>query len=626
MPVYEGVKYPFYMSLTSTTMQNKKRSNWKALFHLTVRSAYFYAFMEWLFFATKPSSISVLAPFESAKVLATTGGVVALALLIGMFLLSIPAYIAARNPAWRIRLLALGHIPSAFMLSVTALLMIDNFTYTVFKFGIISTEDARRSIYTLLFGLIFWRMFRFSQQTARRRKATISNLTFGLLAVSAAALLMTRFSGDVSLGQLQFEGSSSDTYPNIIILGSDGLSANYLSAYGYSRETTPVLNELTATSLVAANAFPNASNTTGSTTSVLTGKEPIETQVFRYPDILSGRDSFEHLPGILKQHGYKTVEIGTPYYVDAKRLNLLDGFDIVNNQSLDQPILEGLRAILGNSSSTYFMQTIASRASERLLHIFFIREMQNPLAEVYNPDERMTDEQRVDQILDLLDSADRPVFVFAHLMDTHGPVFSFRKQVFSRGSAKGDWDPNRYLDAILSFDGHVRRIYEHLEKSGQLDNTILLIYTDHGLKYAINERIPLIIHFPENAYTGTLNNNVPIIDIPVTLLDYLGIPVPDWMTGLSLLNGEPPKDRAIISTTSGSPTEIAPPFFQIQTVQLIVCQKWYAWNVREHNWQTGLIYSHTAKCEKSQLPTDDEIRQRILDYLQKHGYDVHSLK
>jgi arylsulfatase A-like enzyme len=421
-------------------------------------------------------------------------------------------------------------------------------------------------------------------------------------------------------------GLSPGTYPNIIILGSDGLSANYLSVYGYPLKTTPFLNEVAKTSLVAENAFPNASNTTPSITSVLTGKESIAVRVFRYPDMLSGKDSFEHLPGILKRQGYKTVEIGTPYYVDSRRVNLLDGFDIVNNQIQDQPAFDALRIILGNSSSTYFIQTIMDRASERLLHIFFIKKMQDPEAKVYDPNDRMTDEQRVNQIIDLLDHADRPLFIFAHLMDTHGPIFSSQKQVFSSGSDAEDWNENRYLDAILSFDGHVKKIYEYLDQTGQLDNTILVIYTDHGFKYTINQRIPLIIHFPENAHAGKIKNNIQIIDIPVTLLNYLGFPRPKWMAGTSLLNGEPDADRKIMSTTAGSPKMIAPPFYQIQSIQVIVCQKWYVLNVREDTWRTGMINGHTAKCAEDTLPSEDEVHQTILEYLEKYNYDTSSLK
>jgi len=620
-----GVKYPLPMTQPPTLLQSKKRHNWKALFQLTVLSAYFYAFMEWVFFATKPSSLSVLSPFESVKVLVVTGGIIALILIIGLVILSLPAWLV-KNPTLRARLFILRYIPAALILSIISLIMLDNFTYTVFKFGVISTEGVWRALYALGFVAFFWRMLRFPQRTARRSRKPASFLALGLLAVSTAGFVTIRLSNNSSLSNFGLQDSSPDTQPNIIILGSDGLSANYLSAYGYPLNTTPFLNELAETSLVAENAFPNASNTTPSTTSVLTGKESIAVKVFRYPDILSGKDSFEHLPGILKRQGYKTVEIGTPYYVDARRLNLLEGFDIVNSQSRAEPAFDALRTVLGNSPSTYFIQTIMDRVSERLLHIFFIVEMQNPLAEIYNPNDRMTDEQRVDQIIDLLDHADRPVFIFAHLMDTHGPVFSSQKQVFSTGSDAKDWDTNHYLDAILSFDGHVEKVYEHLAQTGQLDNTILVIYTDHGLRYTINQRIPILIHFPENAHAGKIKSNVQIIDIPVTLLDYLGLPSPVWMTGTSLLNGEPPADRKIISTTTGSPQMIAPPFYQIQNIQVIVCQKWYVLNVRKDTWRTGTINRHTAKCAENILPSEEEVHQTILEYLEKYNYDISSLK
>jgi arylsulfatase A-like enzyme len=614
------------MSQNPTPTHHKKLPNWMALFHLTVLSAYFYALMEWIFFATKPSSLSVLSTFESIEVLLITGGAVAVGLVIGLLLLSVPAWLV-KDSAWHLRLISLRTIPAALALSVTALILLDNFTYTVFKFGVISTEGLRRALYVLGFGIVFWRMTRFARRTARRSRKIASILSLSLLAISLTGFLTIRLSGNAPLGNIDFESSSSETQPNIIILGSDGLSANYLSAYGSSINTTPFLKEMTKTSLVAENAFPNASSTTASTTSVLTGKEPITTQVFRYPDILSGEDSFEHLPGILKQQGYQTVEIGTPYYVDARRLNLLDGFEIVNNQSLDRPAFDALRRVLGNSPSTYFIQTIMDRASERLLHIFFIREMQNPLAEVYDPNTRITDDQRVDQIINLLDKdSDRPLFVFAHLMDTHGPAFSFKKRVFSRVSNKVSWDTNRYRDAILSFDGHVQKIYEHLEQTGQLDNTILVIYTDHGFQYTTYQRIPVIIHFPQNAHAGAIKNNVQVIDIPVTLLDYIGIHSPDWMTGISLLNGEPPAQRKIFSTTTGSPKQMSPPFYQIQTIQMLVCQKWYQLNVREASWRSGSVIYHTAKCEASLLPTDKEVYEDILKYLQENGYDTKSLE
>lgn len=613
------------LSLTKRTTQA-----WRALFNLVIFSAYFYAFMEWLFFVTKPSSLSILTPLEAALVLVVTGGVIALPLLLGLLLLFLIARLG-QNAKWPRYLPIIASILPGLALTVTALIMLDNFTYTVFKVGIVTTAGVWRALYALGFVLLLWWAFRYTQRAINKGfKKYASFLALGLLAISTAAILVTSFSRDARLGNSNARSSSvSAQRPNIIILGSDGLSSTYLSAYGYERETTPFLSRIAVHSLIAENAFPNASSTTASTTSVLTGKEPATVGVYRYPDVLSGRDSYEHLPGILKQYGYIAVEIGTPYYVDAGKLNLLDGFDVVNNQSLNLPALGLLRTVLGNSPSSYFIWTMLERAKERFFHIFFIEEMRDPLAEVNDPSARLTDEERVDQIIDLVDQADRPVFIMAHLMDTHGPHFSSSKRVASSDSSPDpdlEWDKDLYEEAIRSFDGHVENIYNHLEQSGQLDNTILVIYTDHGFRYTTNQRIPIIIHFPHNEFAGSRKNNVQIIDIPATLINYLGIPRPVWMAGTSLLESEPPADREIVSVIAGSPKKIAPPFYQIKTMQVIVCHKWYQLNVQENKWTSGNIYQHTAKCEDALLPSEVKVRKKILEYLRTYGFDISSIQ
>ena len=598
------------------------------LFNLTILSAYFYAFMEWLFFATKPSSLSILSPFEIGTVFIVTGGAVSLSLVGALSILSLPSWLT-QDRNWHRRLLGLGYLVPALMLSVTALIMFDNFTYTVFQYGIVSSRGIWRGLYTLGFGITLWQAYQFVHRTVKKRKKIFASyLALSLLAISTSTILATSLTRNSSLeDNSSAVRETSGNRPNIIILGSDGLSSKYLSAYGYTQDTTPFLSQIMETSLVAENAFSNASSTTASTTSALTGKEPATVKVYRYPDVLSGQDSFEHLPGILKQYGYKTIQIGTPYYVDAQKLNLIDGFDIVNNRSLNLPALGFIRKVLGNTPSSYFIWTIMERVNERLQHILFIEEMQNPLEAVNNPSARMSDDERVDQIIELLEEADDPVFVFAHMMDTHGPNFFSSKQgrtTDSSDNSEDVWDEQLYEDAILNFDRHVEKIYTYLSQTDQLNETILVIYTDHGYRYSVKQRIPLIIHFPQNEYAGRRANNVQIIDIPATLLDYLHIPEPTWMAGISLLDGEPPIDRHITSIIAGSPRKIAPPFYQIKIVQVIVCQKWYRLNVQEDKWQSGEIYNHTTYCDEALLPTDHEIQQEILNYLERYGYDISS--
>ncbi|GAB4417008.1 MAG: hypothetical protein Kow002_03260 [Anaerolineales bacterium] len=605
---------------------------WRNLVKLTIFSAYFYAFMEWLFFVTKPSALSILAPLDAGLVLVVTGGFFAL-LLVGLLLfLSLPVWLL-RSPTWKPRLLAFVHIIPALMLAVTALIMVDNFTYTVFEFGIVSAkENWQRALYILGLMIGLAGFVRFATQATRKKEARhASSLALGLLTVSTIAILHANFSAKSSLTGFSTESlSPSAERPHIIILGSDGLTAGYLSAYGYGEETTPFLKSIMEISLVAENAFPNASSTTGSTTSALTGKEPAVTKVYRYPDVLHGQDTIQHLPGILRQYGYTTVQVGTPYYVDAEKINLLNSFDMINGQPVNLEIQRAFIAVLGNTPSAQFVGTLVDRVNERLRHIFYIEDMDDAVAEVNNPKIGMTDDERVAHIIELLDEAKQPLFIFAHLMNTHGPHFGTNIHRFSKdedeGNEEKEWDKALYKDAILTFDSYLQKIFTHLEETGQLDNTILLIYTDHGYKYAVNHRIPLVIHFPEDRHAGRIKNNAQILDIPVTLMDYLGIPSPAWMTGHSLLAGEPPAKREIISIVGGSPRKVKPPFYQIKTVQVIVCHKYYQLNVQEDKWASGNLIGHTAKCEADQLPSDQEVRQKILDYLESFGYDIRSLQ
>ena len=60
--------------------------------------------------------------------------------------------------------------------------------------------------------------------------------------------------------------------PNILILSADGLEASHMSAYGYSRKTTPFIENLLKESVIFENHFTNSSRTTGSVGSLFSGK------------------------------------------------------------------------------------------------------------------------------------------------------------------------------------------------------------------------------------------------------------------------------------------------------------------------------------------------------------------
>ncbi len=170
--------------------------------------------------------------------------------------------------------------------------------------------------------------------------------------------------------------------PNIILISSDGLDASHMSVYGYERDTTPFLRELAASSLVSENNFANTDHSLGSETSVLTGRNPVVTKVLFSPDILRGNDRFLHLPGILKDAGYRTVTLGVPYYIDANILNFHDAFDEINCSEKGITLTQDSWFSRYFDEERYFVHQIQKRVTDRLFHILLIRDFQSPIASV----------------------------------------------------------------------------------------------------------------------------------------------------------------------------------------------------------------------------------------------------
>ncbi|MDZ7686293.1 MAG: sulfatase-like hydrolase/transferase [Gammaproteobacteria bacterium] len=146
-----------------------------------------------------------------------------------------------------------------------------------------------------------------SLQASRPLTRGISWSTGALLA--ASLLGATIAPGTPGNASVALPAGSAKSLPNILILLSDGINAKNMSIYGYERDTTPFLRtylEKHPHTLVE-NAFGHTPKSSGSVTSILTGKLPITTGVFYRPEVLKGIHAYQHLPGILRSLG-----IGAP--------------------------------------------------------------------------------------------------------------------------------------------------------------------------------------------------------------------------------------------------------------------------------------------------------------------------
>ena len=551
----------------------------------------------------------------------------------------------ARRQAVTRFFVALGIFIPALILSSLILLLIDNFTYTVFRFGIVSTERFSRAFYALLFIVLFsivylkirgYVFFRSTKKHPVKQQQWM--LTLGLLTVSLLLAFASTITNRPDAGLVSDAGTTNRDLPNIILLGSDGLDANHLSAYGYERDTTPHITQRLDEALVIENAFPNGGTTAGSVASILTGKLPLETGVIYPPDILQGQDSYQHLPGILKRMGYHTVDLSVPYFGDALTLNMQEGFALANERSGTDTPLVSVARVLGGGDSAYFVDMMSQRISDRLLHIFFLKPMTNPYDVVIKPAERSNEQNRFNNLISTLRASDQPVFVHVHMLGTHGPRFEIRQQVFSAGQTQEkDWMMDFYDDAILNFDGYIGELFDYLTDSGILEKTIVIVYSDHGMQWKTRQRMPLLFWFPQGEYQGRIQSNVQNIDIAPTLLSYLGISIPVWMDGQSLIaeNLRAPAyifsasvESNLIDVTGAGLWAVeaerrSPPFYQVGYAGVVACDQWYELYVQNPALLYGMVKGHTGSCRPA-LSTPEQAKQILLDHLLQHGYDISS--
>jgi hypothetical protein len=611
---------------------------------ITLFVAYFYIFFEWLYSLSKSSSsyMYLLGWDKRVEVFFVSG--LALALL-AIFLLAVISliYVLLSNIFHNIKINFLFFVPVAILIACVSLIAIDNFTYTVFKFGIVTTTGYLRIIYAVVFvailGIATWLLSKQKMTGNRKVEKAKWISAASLLIISIAFAIYALVTQNINLENETRAAQKTTNTPNVIFLSTDGLNAEEMSVYGYRRETTPFIDEISSTLMVSENNFTNVGHTTGSIVSMLTGKSSFETSVLFPPDILRGSDTFEHLPALLKSAGYTNVQIGVPYYVDANAQNIQDAFDTVNctNSSNLSFQINELTAFKFDDE-IYLLSTTLERISERLFHIFFIKNMVNPSLVVNQMSKfAATDAVRMDCLITNLKKAQeagQPIFAQIHLMVTHGPLFYPVTQTYSKGEKQSqNWMQDFNDDAVLDFDADVKSLVDYLKESGQYDNTILVLYSDHGQHWTTYQKTPMIIHFPSDQYAGILATNTQNIDVAPTILNFMGLAKPSWMEGDSIL-GNLPKNRIIISANTtrqaGSETglvavpekNISAPFYQFSELQAVQCQKFYRFDFDKLTISTGTIENYVQPCPSEDLDSIDTIKAFVINQLQSYGYDV----
>lgn len=604
---------------------------------MIISVATFWVLTEWLFFVTKPSFMTLYSLWEKMALLAATAFIFsALLLLVSAPLIAL-GWLIQRFTKFRFTAFVVSFLPVIILLAMTVLLLFDNFTLTLFDWGIRDAHEPGAWAYRLLIVVLVCKatgwLYRLLTKPTYGTDMVFMAKTALAVSVSGipVVLLAVSLSPDVEDQVLK----TSVDLPNILILSSDGLWAEHMSVYGYERPTTPFLDSVKDEFLIAENHFANASDTGGSVVSLLTGKLPTTTRVIYPPDVLRGNDSYQHFPGILKKLGYYNADISMRHYADPYDLNMRDGFSETNFRNIEASggnLIEWLQKRPGLNPTALFSNQISERMSERFNLIVKDKPIQDPLAEVNKPDKRfIRDPMRMAEIERFLAESHQPFFLHILMMGTHGTRFKPRERIYStEESYPLDWVIDGYDDSIIDFDRYIKETYELLKAGDLLESTIFVVSSDHGYQHDPLQRVPMLLRMPAKTHTGKIGGNSQRLDIAPTLLELIGSEAPDWMEGQSMLGANAGEfdQRPLFATGATSSksadgifwsvTSQEAPWFSLGKLFLVNCKQGFKLNIEDMDLQEKEIAGSNLNCPDKLSIRD--ARQLMRAHLQERGY------
>ncbi|MHC4351674.1 MAG: sulfatase family protein [Planctomycetota bacterium] len=273
----------------------------------------------------------------------------------------------------------------------------------------------------------------------------------------------------------------------------------HLGCYGVGTVNTRNLDRLAADGIRFANYFATDCVCSPSRGSILTGRYAQSNGLMgltHQPWGWSLKDGERHLAAILKDAGYETTLAGLQHVTSGDPGSL--GYQ--NVLSKNRKAGETVHA------ARQFLRKRKKAGRPFFLKVGFF--------EVHRPFTVGKDEEK-------------GVFVPHYLKDT----------------PENREDLARFQGTVKFFDSCVGGILDELRKSPSADNTIVVFTADHGIpypgaKWCLYEpgiETPLIMHCPGTALAGgkVYDQLMSNVDFLPTLLDMLGVGIPDNVQGLS---------------------------------------------------------------------------------------------
>jgi arylsulfatase A-like enzyme/Flp pilus assembly protein TadD len=283
--------------------------------------------------------------------------------------------------------------------------------------------------------------------------------------------------------------------PNVVLVTIDTLRADHVGAYGAKSVSTPTLDGLAREGVRFETAITATPLTLPSHATLLTGRDAPEHGV-RHNGTFKLGDEALTLAERLRDAGWATgAFVGA--VVLKSRFGLDQGFDVYDDEVTGEP-----------SAAGGFIE--------------------RPASEV------------IDAATAWLDRADRPFFLWVHLYDPH--------MDYRAPAEFAERFPGRPYDAEIAYaDAQVDRLLSHLDESGQLERSVVVVTSDHGESlgehgekthstalYDSVLKVPFLLRGPGVPRGRLVERLVRLKDVAPTLLSLAGVAPLDTATGEDL--------------------------------------------------------------------------------------------
>ncbi|MBB1362329.1 sulfatase-like hydrolase/transferase [Shewanella sp. SR44-4] len=358
---------------------------------------------------------------------------------------------------------------------------------------------------------------------------------------------------------------------NVIIVGVDSLRPDVLTINGFKNSVTPSIDAFINQAQYIPNVYTPVARTFVSWTSILTGKYPVETNArFNLTplEIVDKNSSIAHL---LSENGYQTV-----WAQDERRFNNID--ESYGFQTIIGPPADAAEFLITSLNSIPSVSLFLNHTSLRLISPYIYNN--RSAWWTYEP---LNFVQEIASEIDKLDEK-KPVFLATHLTLPHWPFKSARLTF----PAKHEFDSSKpdeylYLSMLAQADEQFGKLLNELSRRNILQNSIVIILSDHGESFGNKDDGPTSLfenaNFTVNSqghgtnvlsksqfkvmlafknysekeavFTASQNKNYSLIDVTPTLIKVLGLKKENTMTGLPISKTE--KSREIYLESSINP-------------------------------------------------------------------------